>query len=98
MTYLAGFIEKSAKESISILQHENVTQVFVCRGVDGFRLKARCNHDQRLHELVGMVFTLDIDWINNHPEPDIKFLKDHITRESEPELLITLDGKMAVVN
>ena len=70
--------------------------VIVARGINGFGLKAGCYRDQHINELIGTTFILDVDWIKQNSTPSLYFLRDHMVRQAEPEVLTSLDKRVSL--
>ena len=66
----------------------------IIRSIDGFGLKAGCERDRNLNELVGATVKIDKDYVKNNPKPNIPTMKKQLITEAEPEILATFDGKV----
>lgn len=89
--FLQGFI-KMAMEHAQPIEHTNLLKCIpVVRSVDGFGLKAGCQRDQIINELIGATVKIDIDYIEANPRPDPAQLRDLLIKEAESEVLTTLD-------
>ena len=97
LPFLCAFIKLASNESKCFVENNNeLLSVIVARGIDGFGLKAGCYRDQHINELIGTTFILDVDWIKQNSTPSLSFLRDHMVRQAEPDVLTSLDKRVSL--
>jgi len=83
--------------SITPLVDNNICTVFgMCISRDGIGLKPELNFDPIRKILVGAKFDIDIDYIKNHPNPDIKTLKDAMIQDADTLVLTDLENLVSL--
>ena len=97
LPFLCAFIKLASNESKCFVENNiELLSVIVARGIDGFGLKAGCYRDQHINEFIGTTFILDVDWIKQNSTPSLSFLRDHMVRQAEPEVLTSLDKRVSL--
>ena len=89
--FLQCFIKMAMAHAQPIAEDGLVKTVPVVRSIDGFGLKAGCQRDQIINELIGATQKIDMDYVLANPNPDPAKLRDLLVKESESEVFTTLD-------
>ena len=89
--FLQGFIKMAMAHAQPIAENGLVKTIPVVRSIDGFGLKAGCQRDQIINELIGATQKIDIEYVLTNPNPDPAKLRDLLVKEAESEVLTTLD-------
>lgn len=89
--FLQGFIKMAMAHAQPIAENGLVKTIPVVRSIDGFGLKAGCQRDQIINELIRATQKIDIEYVLTNPNPDPAKLRDLLVKEAESEVLTTLD-------
>ena len=65
-----------------------------CLANDGTALKPAIEFDERLKEIVGLTFNLDIDYIRKNPKPNTEFLKENLVTAAIVSSVTSLDNRV----
>lgn len=90
-------IATSEKSSVCpIISQCSLKLIPVSYATDGMSLKPGLQFDSRLKELVGLVFPVDLAYVQANPNPDPQMLKTSFVTEADAGVLTTLDGKLSL--
>ena len=89
--FLQGFIKMAMAHAQPIAENGLVKTIPVVRSIDGFGLKAGCQRDQIINELIGATQKIDIEYVIANPNPDPAKLRDLLVKEAELKVLTTLN-------
>lgn len=79
-----------------IISQRSLRVIPVSYATDGMSLKPGLQFDSRLKELVGLVFPVDLEYVQANPRPDPQMLKTSFVTEADASVLTTLDGKLTL--
>ena len=94
--FLKAFLKMAMKHAIPIIENATIKSIPVVRSIDGSGLKAGCQRDQIINELIGATVKIDLAYIAANPDPDPAKLKDRLVKEAESEVLTTLDSNVTL--
>lgn len=79
-----------------IISQSSLKLIPVSYATDGMSLKPGLQFDSRLKELVGLLFPVNLAYVQAHPKPDPQMLKKSFVTEADAVVLTTLDGKLSL--
>lgn len=79
-----------------IISQSSLKLIPVSYATDGMSLKPGLQFDSRLKELVGLLFPVNLAYVQAYPKPDPQMLKKSFVTEADAVVLTTLDGKLSL--
>lgn len=68
--FLKAFLKMAMKHAIPITENTTIKSIPVVRSINDFGLKAGCQRDQIINELIGATVKIDLAYIAGNPDPD----------------------------
>ena len=68
----------------------------VCLATDGMSIKPGLQFDTRIKELVGLLFPVDLEYVESTPSPDPATLKGSFVTEVNCEIITSLDNNLSL--
>lgn len=94
--FLKAFVKMAMKHSLPIIENAAIKSIPVIRSIDGFGLKAGCQRNQIINELIGATVKIDLAYIAANPDPDPAKLKNLLVKEAGSEVLTTFDSNVTL--
>ncbi|CAH3019456.1 unnamed protein product, partial [Porites evermanni] len=79
-----------------IISQSSLKLIPISYATDGMSLKPGLQFDSRLKELVGLLFPVNLAYVQAHPKPDSHMLKKSFVMEADAVVLTTLDEKLSL--
>ena len=91
-------IATSEKSSVCpIISQCSLKVIPISYATDGMSLKPGLQFDSCLKELVGLVFPVDLAYVQANPKPDPQMLKMSFVTEADAVVFTTLVGKLSLL-
>ena len=90
-------IASSEESTVSpIISQSSLKLIHVSYATDGMSLKPGLQFDSLLKELVGLLFPVNLAYVQAHPKPDAQMLKKSFVTKADAVVLTTFDGKLSL--
>lgn len=79
-----------------LIDNPNLRVIPVCLATDGMSIKPGLQFDTRIKELVGLLFPVDLEYVESTPSPDPATLKGSFVTEVNCEIITSLDNNLSL--